>query len=125
MRILLVDDSPSTRLVLRDMLESMGYNDFVEVADGIDAARAMEQESIDLVVSDWRMPNMDGITLLKTLRANGNDVPVLIVITKAERCHAIAALQAGASSYIIKPFDSTTLAERIRQALANATPPTT
>ena len=123
MQILLVDNSPSTRSILKQMLEALGHEDVFEAADGIDAARFLEQNAVDLVITDWRMPNMDGLALLKTLRDSANGVPVLFLITKTERCQAISALQAGANSYIIKPFDQYTLAQRIRQALAHATPP--
>jgi two-component system chemotaxis response regulator CheY len=123
MRILLVDDSASTRAMLRQMLSALGHKDIVEAADGIDAAKTLQQESPDLVICDWRVRHVDGNALLKTLRTNGNNVPVLIVITRTERCQAICALQAGANSYIVKPFDQNTLADRIRQAITNAAPP--
>jgi len=125
MRILLVDDSPSTRNVFRQMLQNMGHKDIAEAADGIDAARLLEQDTIDLVISDWHIPNLDASGLLRTLRSSGNQVPVLVVISRAERCQALGALQAGANSYIIKPFDQKTLSERIQQAMANSTPPAT
>lgn len=124
MRILLVDHSPSTRATFRDMLEHLGHQDVVEATDGIDAAKILQGDGVDLVISAWRMPHMDGMALLTTLRGRGNSVPVLVIMNKSERCLAISALQAGANSYIIKPFDAHTLADRIRQAVINTeTPP--
>ena len=124
MRILLVDHSPSTRSMVRQMLVQLGHSDVTEVDDGIDAAKTLQRDSVDLVISDWRMPHMDGLALLNALRSEGNHVPVLVVMNKGERCLAISALQAGANSYIVKPFDESTLSDRIRQALANTeTPP--
>jgi len=117
MRILIVDNSVSTRVVLKQMLTDMGHNDVIEAADGIDAANILEKNAVDLVISDWEMPHMDGVELVRAIRRRGDDVPVVIVIGQSKRCEAIGALQAGANSYIVKPFDSTTLADRIMQAI--------
>ncbi len=117
MRILIVDDSVSTRAVLKQMLADLGHNDVIEAADGIDAANMLQKNAVDLVISDWEMPHMDGVELVKAIRSRGDDVPVVIVVGQSKRCEAIGALQAGANSYIVKPFDSTTLSDRIMQAV--------
>ena len=121
MRILLVDDSVATRAMLSTMLADLGYTDLLEAADGIDAGALLQKEDIDLVIVDIDAPHLSGIDLARTLRDAGNTVPLIMLINQCKRSSAISALQAGANTYIVKPFDAATLADRIRQAMENAT----
>ena len=124
MRILIVDDSQTLRLILRKDLESMGLapGDVLEAVDGVEALLALQREKleIDLILSDWNMPRMDGITFLKQVRALNplREIPVIMVTTLSEKANVVEALKNGARDYILKPFDSALLKEKIQKIQA-------
>src|SRR5262245_53078579 len=104
LRVLVVDDDPSARSALRELLATQQYA--VEQAnDGVAALERIAEHPPDVVVTDLDMPRMDGMTLLKELRQNGGDLPVIVVTSAAELGSAVAAMRAGASDYITKPVD--------------------
>ncbi len=115
MRILIVDDDMDTRLLLSRILAGKGY-DVVAAADGIEALAIVEREKIQLVVTDWLMPNMDGLELCKRIRAASfpGYVYVIVLTAKDSKSELIAAMEAGADDYIAKPFDKNELGVRIR-----------
>jgi sigma-B regulation protein RsbU (phosphoserine phosphatase) len=115
MRILIVDDDADTRLLLSRILAGKGY-DVVTAADGLEALAVLEKERIQLVISDWLMPKMDGLELCKRIRASSfpGYVYVIILTAKDSKGELIAAMEAGADDYIAKPFDRNELAVRIR-----------
>ncbi len=118
MKILLVDDSRTIRNIQKNILSTLGHTDIVESADGVEAIVKLKETSPDLILLDWNMPNMDGITFLKTIRKDGVTTPVIMCTTEAEKSRVIQAVQAGANNYVVKPFSTETMAEKIEQTLS-------
>lgn len=118
MIILLVDDSRTMRNVQKSILAQLGYNDIVEASDGINALSRINAECPGLILLDWNMPNMDGLTFLKTFREKDKSTPVIMVTTEAEKSRVIEAIKAGVNNYIVKPFTPEALKERIDETLA-------
>uniref|UniRef100_A0A7C4QQH9 Response regulator n=1 Tax=Schlesneria paludicola TaxID=360056 RepID=A0A7C4QQH9_9PLAN len=104
MNVLVVDDSQTMRTIQRRCLGALGI---VNVAEGVDGAHAwqlFQTGSFDLILSDWNMPNMDGLTFLKHVRRVNRQVPFLMITTEAERARVVEAIQAGVTDYLVKPF---------------------
>jgi len=118
-KILVVDDFATMRKVLRNLLKQGGYENIVEAADGIAALQIIKNEKIDFIISDWNMPNMSGLDLLKTVRADKelSDTPFLMVTAETLPERVISAVKAGASSYITKPFTADVLNEKIAKIM--------
>lgn len=114
-RFLVVDDFSTMRRILRNLLKELGFLDVQEAEDGVDALAKLRAEKFDFVVSDWNMPNMNGIELLQAIRADAKlkHLPVLMVTAEANRDNIIMAAQAGASGYVVKPFTAATLDEKL------------
>lgn len=110
-KFLVVDDLPTMRGVVRDLLKDLGFTDVVEAEDGVAALRELGAARFDCVVTDWKMPKMDGLALLQKIRQTPRwrDLPVLMITAEAEPESRIVATQAGASGYIVKPFSASTL----------------
>jgi len=117
MKILVVDDFSTMRRIVKNLLRGLGFNNTVEADDGKTALPILEAGGIDFLVTDWNMPGMTGIDLLKTVRANPDlvDLPVLMVTAEAKRDQIILAAQSGVNGYVIKPFTSDTLQEKIEK----------
>ncbi|MCB1893853.1 MAG: chemotaxis response regulator CheY [Zoogloeaceae bacterium] len=117
MRFLVVDDFSTMRRIVRNLLKELGYTNVDEAEDGVAALQKLQSASFDFVVTDWNMPNMDGLTLLQTIRATAGlkHLPVLMVTAEAKKENIIAAAQAGASGYVVKPFTAGTLAEKLEK----------
>ncbi len=115
LRFLVVDDFSTMRRIVRNLLKELGYTNAEEAEDGVVALRRLTTEKFDFVVSDWNMPNMTGIELLKNIRANESlkSLPVLMITAEARRENIIEAAQAGANGYIVKPFTAATLDEKL------------
>lgn len=115
MRILVVDDFSTMRRIVRNLLADLGYDNIVEADDGAPALQIMKNDAIDFVVTDWNMPGMTGLDLLKGIRAEARfaRVPVLMVTAEARRDQILEAAQAGVNGYIIKPFTAATLREKL------------
>ena len=105
-KVLVADDSGTMRKILVRSLNALGVTDLVEAADGSAALESFKQQPFDLVLTDWNMPNMTGVELLKAIRATGSKVPVILITTEAEKTRVVEAVQAGASGYVIKPFET-------------------
>lgn len=115
---LVVDDSRVTRRLLKGTLLEMGeFAEVVEAADGDEAVFAAENQDFDLILLDWLMPTMPGIEALKTIRAMGKTMPIIMVTNDSEATHVIEAFDAGADNYMIKPFEPQSLATKVRQVL--------
>ncbi|MFU0893292.1 chemotaxis response regulator CheY [Kluyvera sichuanensis] len=116
LKFLVVDDFSTMRRIVRNLLKELGFNN-VEAEDGVDAMNKLQTGGFGFVISDWNMPNMDGLELLKTIRANGAmaAMPVLMVTAEAKKENIIAAAQAGASGYVVKPFTAATLEEKLNK----------
>ena len=117
MRFLVVDDFSTMRRIVRNLLKELGYANVDEAEDGVMALAKLRSESFDLVVSDWNMPNMDGLAMLQAIRADPimAKLPVLMVTAEAKKENIIAAAQAGANGYVVKPFTAATLDEKLNK----------
>ena len=115
MRFLIVDDFSTMRRIVRNLLKELGYTNVDEAEDGDMALAKLRGEPFDFVISDWNMPNMDGLTMLQNIRADPalSKLPVLMVTAEAKKENIIAAAQAGANGYIVKPFTTATLDEKL------------
>jgi two-component system chemotaxis response regulator CheY len=120
MRILTVEDSATMRRIIRNTLKRVGYDDVVEAENGQMALSKLATESIDFVITDWSMPEMNGLDFILEVRRNESTkhLPVLMITTVAEREDILTALKAGVNNYIVKPFDADTLKTKIDQVLA-------
>lgn len=116
-RFLIVDDFSTMRRILRNLLKELGFTNVDEAEDGQVALQKLNSLPFDFVVTDWNMPNMDGLTLLQNIRANPSlkHLPVLMITAEAKKENIIAAAQAGASGYIVKPFTAATLSEKLEK----------
>lgn len=115
MRILVVDDFSTMRRIVKNLLSELGFTNIVEADDGNTALPILEQGGIDFLVTDWNMPGMPGIDLLKAVRANPElaSLPVLMVTAEAKREQIMEAAQAGVNGYVVKPFTADTLKEKV------------
>lgn len=117
LKFLVVDDFSTMRRIIRNLLKELGYLNIEEAEDGAQALSKIERGDFDFIVSDWNMPNMDGITMLKNIRASSNPkiakLPVLMVTAEAKKENIIEAAQSKASGYVVKPFTSATLEEKL------------
>jgi two-component system chemotaxis response regulator CheY len=104
MRVLLVDDSGTMRTIQRRCLNKLGIDDITEASDGVQALQYFTAKAFDVVLTDWNMPKMDGLTLLKEIRKRNVALPVVMITTEADRSRVMEAIQAGISDYLVKPF---------------------
>jgi two-component system chemotaxis response regulator CheY len=117
MSILVVDDFPTMRRIVRSLLKELGFTNVEEAEDGQDALNKLRNGGFEFVVTDWNMPNLDGVEMLKTIRDEDGlkHLPVLMVTAEAKKENIIAAAQAGANGYIVKPFTAATLEEKLNK----------
>ncbi|MDP5032724.1 MAG: chemotaxis response regulator CheY [Paraglaciecola sp.] len=115
MKILVVDDFSTMRRIIKNLLKDLGFTNIQEADDGSTALPMLQQGDFDFVVTDWNMPGMQGIDLLRAIRANPNlkHIPVLMVTAEAKKEQIVAAAQAGVNGYVIKPFTAATLKEKL------------
>ncbi len=119
MKILLVDDSRTIRNIQKNTLKTLGHTDVLEAADGLEALACLSKEKdIDLMLVDWNMPNMDGITLVRKVRETDKQLPMIMVTTEAEKRRVLEAVKAGVNNYVVKPFTAETLSEKINQTMS-------
>ncbi|MEA1933652.1 MAG: response regulator [Thermodesulfobacteriota bacterium] len=119
MKVLVVDDFATMRRIVKNILKQLGYNNIVEADDGTTALEILEKEKVDLIISDWNMPKMTGLDLLKNVRGNAEmaDTPFIMVTAEAQQDNIILAVKAKVSQYIVKPFTAETLGEKIDKVL--------
>src|SRR5262245_7081928 len=115
MRILVVDDSKVARSVLRKILREIGHDDVVEAQDGVEALEEVQAGAFDLVITDWNMPNLDGLGLVRELQGGKANVPVLMVSSESYFNRIVDVMRAGAEGYIRKPFTAETLNQKITE----------
>jgi two-component system chemotaxis response regulator CheY len=115
MKILVVDDFSTMRRIIKNLLKDLGFANIQEADDGSTALPMLQQGDFDFVVTDWNMPGMQGIDLLRAIRADANlkHIPVLMVTAEAKKEQIVAAAQAGVNGYVIKPFTAATLKEKL------------
>lgn len=121
MKILIVDDFATMRKVIRNLLKQVGYENITEAENGAAAIRVLKSQKIDFIISDWNMPVMNGLDLLKFVRADAEvgKTPFLMVTAEALKENIIMAVKAGVSNYIVKPFSAEVLNEKIEKILDN------
>jgi two-component system chemotaxis response regulator CheY len=119
MKILIVDDFPTMRRIVKNLLKQLGYENIEEAEDGIQAYSKLKNNGFEFIVCDWNMPNMDGFELLKRIKSDPElrDIPFLMVTAEAEKEKVIEAIKAGVSNYIVKPFTAEVLKEKIDKIL--------
>jgi two-component system chemotaxis response regulator CheY len=119
MKILLIDDSKIMRNIQKNVLKGFGECECFEAGDGVEglSVLAANASPFDLILVDWNMPNMDGLSFVKRMREKDRCTPVIMVTTEAEKTRIIDAIKAGVNNYVIKPFTPDSLMERIRQTL--------
>jgi|TARA_R110001606_G_scaffold150982_3_gene291294 two-component system, chemotaxis family, chemotaxis protein CheY len=117
MKILIVDDFSTMRRIIKNLLRDLGFTNTVEADDGTTALPILQAGTIDFLVTDWNMPGMTGIELLRAVRADEKlkSIPVLMVTAEAKRDQIIAAAQAGVNGYVVKPFTAVALKEKIEK----------
>lgn len=115
MKILVVDDFSTMRRIIKNLLRQIGYASVEEAEDGSQAYSKLKGGGFGFVVSDWNMPNMDGLELLKRIRSDEElkDLPVLMVTAEAEKEKVVTAIQAGVNNYVVKPFTGEVLKEKM------------
>ena len=120
MNILIVDDFSTMRRIVRNLLKQLSFNNVDEADDGDVALEKLKNGSYDFVITDWNMPNMTGLELLKAIRADEGlkDLPVLLITAEAEKENVVLAAQAGVNDYIVKPFTGDVLQQKINRIFA-------
>lgn len=117
MKILIVDDFSTMRRIIKNLLNDLGFTNTQEADDGITALPMLKANDFDFLVTDWNMPGMTGIDLLKEVRADERlaSLPVLLVTAEAKRDQIVEAAQAGVNGYVVKPFTAAVLSEKIEK----------
>jgi two-component system chemotaxis response regulator CheY len=115
MKFLVVDDSPTMRRIVCNALKEIGHTDLVEAGDGNEALEQLEANSPDFVITDWNMPNMNGLDLTRSIRSHATygDLPILMITTRGMKEDVLAAMQARVNNYVVKPFTPQILREKI------------
>jgi len=118
MKVLLIDDSATMRNIQKSILSQIGVGEIEEACDGQDALSKVGAFQPDLILVDWNMPNMDGITFVKTFRKADKATPMIMVTTESERARVVEAIKAGVNNYVVKPFTPDVLSQRINEVFA-------
>lgn len=115
MKILIVDDISTMRRIIKNLLRDLGFNNTTEAGDGAGALTALRSGNFDFLITGWNIPGMQGIDLLKAVRADARlaNLPILVVTAEARRDRIVEAAQAGVNGYVVKPFTAATLREKI------------
>jgi len=119
LKILAVDDSPTMRRIIVNTLKRAGFEDVVEASDGKDALAKLKVETVNFVITDWNMPEMDGLALVTNIRGDDKlkELPILMITTRSVKDDIVEALKAGVNNYIVKPFTPDTLKAKINEIL--------
>ncbi len=120
MKVLIVDDFATMRRIVRNLLLELGFSDIEEADDGKTALPILKRGRVDFLVTDWNMPGMDGLDLVRHVRSSPDlkGIPILMVTAEAKKSQIIEAAQAGINGYIVKPFTASTLNEKIERIFA-------
>ena len=117
MKVLVVDDFSTMRRIVKNILRQLGFENILEADDGMSALDVLRSQSVDFIISDWNMPRLSGIELLKAVRTSEEwkDLPFLMVTAEGQKENVLEAVKAKVSNYIVKPFTPETLAEKIKK----------
>jgi two-component system chemotaxis response regulator CheY len=118
MRILIIDDSKTMRNIEKSILAELGYTSVFEAEDGKVAMEMVDQVAPDLILLDWNMPVMDGISFARNFRAVGGTTPIIMVTTEAEKSRIVEAIKAGVNNYVVKPFTPDSLSTKVKETIA-------
>lgn len=121
MKILLVDDSKTMRNIQKSVLTQMGHTQIEEACDGQDALSKVGAFQPELLLVDWNMPNMDGLSFVKAFRQQDKTTPIIMVTTESERARVVEAIKAGVNNYVVKPFTPDILNQRITETMSKLT----
>ncbi|TWT91599.1 response regulator [Neorhodopirellula pilleata] len=120
MKVLLVDDSGVMRKIIARGLNSLWVDEVVEAADGVEALEKFgDGVGFDLILTDWNMPNMNGLELIQSIRGAGHKLPIMMITTESEKSQVLLAIQAGVNDYLVKPFDQDMLQMKLERVLPN------
>jgi two-component system chemotaxis response regulator CheY len=119
MRVLVVDDFPTMRRIVKTLLRQLGYTNVIEAEDGQAGLAKLQNEKIDLVLLDWNMPKMTGLELLKAIRADDalQHIPVVMITAEGRKEDVLEAVKAGVNNFVVKPFTAETLEEKLAKVL--------
>jgi two-component system, chemotaxis family, chemotaxis protein CheY len=119
--VLVVDDFTTMRRIIRNILRDLGFGNVIDAEDGAAAVKILETQKVDIVISDWNMPTMNGLELLKWVRANGatRNLPFLMVTAESQKENIMEAVKAKVSNYVVKPFTAQSLAEKLQKLLSH------
>lgn len=125
MKVLVVDDFATMRKIIRNVLKQIGFEDIVEAEDGSAAMQVLKREKVGLVVTDWNMPNMSGLDLVRAIRKSPlcAEVPVLMVTAEGLKENVLEAVKSGVSNYVVKPFTAEVMQEKIENIFKKLTAP--
>ncbi|HBT76063.1 MAG TPA: two-component system response regulator [Planctomycetaceae bacterium] len=115
MRVLVADDSSTMRKIILRSLQAVGVTDTAEACDGAEAVSLFAPGKYDMVLTDWNMPGMTGLEVLKAIREQDKNIPIIMVTTEAEKSRVLEAIQAGVTDYLVKPFTPDTLREKLEK----------
>jgi two-component system, chemotaxis family, chemotaxis protein CheY len=120
MKVLVVDDFATMRRIVKGVLKQLGFSNIIEAEDGNAALGELKKDNFGLIVSDWNMPNMTGLDLLKAVRGDTSlkSIPFLMVTAEGQKENVIEAVKAGVTNYIVKPFTPETFGEKLKKVLA-------
>ena len=114
MKILVVDDSSTMRRIITNILKSVGQESVVEAGDGLEALAALQaHKDVALILTDWNMPNMNGLDFMVKVRESDKATPIVMITTEAEKQNVVTAIKAGANNYIVKPFTPEIIKEKL------------
>lgn len=117
--IITVDDSSTMRRIIKNTLQKIGFSTILEAGNGIEALEVMSKNKVDMIVTDWNMPEMDGLTFVKAVRQKEEykELPILMITTEAAKEDILTALRSGVNNYVVKPFTPETLQEKVFKLL--------
>ena len=117
--IITVDDSSTMRRIIKNTLQKLGFETILEAGNGLEALEVMSKNKVDMIVTDWNMPEMDGLTFVKAVRAKDEykDLPILMITTEAAKEDILTALRSGVNNYVVKHFTPETLQEKVFKLL--------
>ena len=117
--IITVDDSSTMRRIIKNTLQKLGFSNILEAEHGVEALEVLAKNEVDIIITDWNMPEMDGLTFVKTLRLDPKyvDIPILMITTEAAKEDILTALKNGVNNYVVKPFTPEILQEKVFKLL--------
>jgi len=120
-KILVVDDFATMRKIIKNILTQLGFKDIIEADDGTTALELLKKQKVDLIISDWNMPKMPGIELLKAVRSDENlkDIKFIMVTAEAQKENVVEAIKHGVNQYVVKPFTPETLKEKLEKVFGD------